>query len=1172
MEWIKKLFSFKKSSASAENNSVAVAGDNFAPITINQGLNESQLTSLQSDIGEIKFKMSEVAAITLSNDSAIRDAVDQQLDAEIDNIHKLITQYKPLTALQLLQSLYERVAPTATGRIRFRIKANMGMCHYILADSDKAAELFLDAYTQCPSDPKAIANKTLALLLTNKINEAYVFARDQLKADHSNEALAGYLIQVSRFIDTVDDPLELIPVDLHDTPTVIVGRIHYLQQRGRVVEWRTLAFRAAQIFSADEHIKRYAAEATISEILEDPQVQHKHSLSIDQRNQLINATGPLKQAWDTWRNGEGERPGPEIIAVVSNLLVAFLILRSYEQLGKLAEQAILKAGSNSELMECVARTVLQSGHLEIAKKALSLTADNPAVRFMRFHYAASRGDSETLAKFSENAIAEFPVNEQCWCRTAQFFASYKVQQKSPTSDQLAAVLEQVANDARGLTLFSQLTAEFGFEDLSRQAYKLACESIQEKSNIAVRMTVAREAAHRQDWSQLKRLLSGYVDTNVESQEFWNLVTAHANSTPVYDDSIQFFSSLPNDLLKLPRVALAYGTVQYNRGELNEAATWFERAFTAEPTDSHAILALAQTYYRQANHAAVEKLILSIDVAKIDGPPIDRIRLAQLMNMNGRSADAIAYAYEVLCENLKIAEVARLYFGLYLSLGNSGVVPSSAKVIPGCWIELQDQDGEKFECFVDDGQKFLNDQVFPISHPLVELTLGLTVGENFQQSRPFGSARKWTVKQIKNKYLHALHVVTSNYDKWFPNDTKLFKFNVSKQSDFEPLLDSIKEKSQSHEEILDGYVRDSLPLQLLAKGLHINVVGVAQVLRRKGRKIITSVGRLEDYKAAMANLEQRNYDGAVLDTYTTWFAACTDMLPLLKLTFRNLIVPRSVVDDLQGMLQENSALLGRSTLSLSWDNGTYYRTEHSPEEQVNLVTYIKERIDIIVANCTVLPVVWTAEPSDAAQAAMQHLGSHFWDPACLAKEKNRVLLSEDMFYRTWAIEALNVECGVWLDAVLNYSVQRNLISPQQRALAIIRLAQAKHSHLFIDRSILHYVYLADDDTALSNFSSVADVIGIKEADWMSHLVVCDEFFSMLWKPGCIATSKAAKATSILLEKLLRYPEHWAIMLEFLRYEASYSLKEYIDSWAIGHLLPYEERIAARKELAAARKPL
>lgn len=145
------------------------AGRNLADI-------KEQLTLLQS------------RAFSMPGDGTISVAsYEKALDAEIDCYRELNNSGKPQTALALLDGLIDRVKDTASGRLLFRIKANIASCHLRLGDEKRAGDLLLEAYDHAPEEPKAVANKAFGLLVLGKPADALAFARDAITKEPTND-------------------------------------------------------------------------------------------------------------------------------------------------------------------------------------------------------------------------------------------------------------------------------------------------------------------------------------------------------------------------------------------------------------------------------------------------------------------------------------------------------------------------------------------------------------------------------------------------------------------------------------------------------------------------------------------------------------------------------------------------------------------------------------------------------------------------------------------------------------------------------------------------------------------------------------------------------------------------------------------------------------------------
>ncbi|WID94477.1 hypothetical protein QO058_16660 [Bosea vestrisii] len=155
-------------------------GDNIIYVTVESGGSEFRAFAEQSRVIQEALLANQAmlqtlvqrdqSAVALTTDAttAIASAVERHLDTTIDGCRDTLMRGKPRAALAVFETLFTSLEPTASDRIRFRIKANMGHCLLGLGEEDGAADMLDEAVAFAPGDPKAIANKVLALVLRSE--------------------------------------------------------------------------------------------------------------------------------------------------------------------------------------------------------------------------------------------------------------------------------------------------------------------------------------------------------------------------------------------------------------------------------------------------------------------------------------------------------------------------------------------------------------------------------------------------------------------------------------------------------------------------------------------------------------------------------------------------------------------------------------------------------------------------------------------------------------------------------------------------------------------------------------------------------------------------------------------------------------------------------------------
>ena len=1144
--------------ASANNSSIAIAGDANAPVSITQNLNVALTDAHVDRITDGLYRAHEASiANQLPSDQTSRADSEKQIDGQIDAIRSYIGK-KPSVALDLLEKLYASAASTASGRIRFRIKANIGICHHLLGNDEKSASYLCDAYLQAPEEPKAVANNVLGLVLSGDVKAAFKFGTEQLKLHPENETLAGYLVLCAGHLPEVEDPLELVPPEKRKSSEVLTAYIYYLQKRGNDEKWWAIAWEGAEQYKDDEALQYYAALATLDKSSRDPQLKRTNVLSAGQRERLLPAVAVLKERWQQCL-GTDEKMRPDQAAVGYNLLSAYLHLGDFDSIRQFATVALANPLCPSEVLEHVGRLSFLAGDVATTRAVIAKAENSPTVAFLIFHLAAVDEDQASVAATPPEVINGFPEPEQDWCRVLVAVFGLEAKGQGFSEEELRALLPLARDSKRALIIIARKARKAGFESLSTEVYDMACSLVTPDSDYAGRTTVAREAAERRDWNTVIAVLDGYVSIEEDSEELDMLALAFANITPPRERGVEFYKTLAPRLLKQYRYALFAGTLNYNRGALEQAEKDFRQAIEAAPRSLDGILALAQTYLRAAKKEGAQELLETVDPGAVEGSPLEQMHLAQLLVRFGRPRDGIKLGYRVLCSAVDSSKVNLTYVGLILNT-ETGVIPMPDFVGPGCWVRLENQYQETaLVCLDDDGPDYRQERI-PLDHPLAVGAMGLRAGESFQVERPIGSPIQWRVQQILDKHVRAMQDVMQNYERRFPNHPGLWAMKVGKsEGDISGLLDIIKEQSERARTKLDLYLEKRLPMEVVAPMLGLDVLTLASRIRSSGNPIISNTGQLTDLDSAIRTLEVNDFELVVLDTYAAWSVVCSGMLSILARIFPTLAVPRSVVDQLLELLSEFDAAHDTDRMSLWWADGQFYRDTFTPEELKAQGQVIRQRIDELCNACKVLPVDWKEKPAPLVQQMIDAVGSpHILDAAYLAACGNNLLLSEDLFYRQWVGLIFPNLHHAWLQAVLKYALEAKIVARTEYAGAITSLASFQHEYVSVDPATLVAAYEGDATESLDRFSLLANCIGGRSPDWLSHLDVTAEFLRRIGDPPFV-DSRMVRAVSMMTEKLLRHAgDNWSVIYAALLVHprTTKKVRALLDLWRRGHFLPLE----------------
>lgn len=1083
---------------------------------------------------------------------------EANLDGEIDTYRDMAASGKPRTALPLLEKLLSRVQSSASGRILFRIKANIGSCLLALGDDQKAAATLAEAYEHAPNEPKAVANKAFSLLLQGQWQELLSFGTAALKEDPTNEGLAGCLVQAARFDTSITEPLDLVPEVLKGTPAVAIARVDFIRRRRPAGEWWSAAREATATHPANHHATQFAAEADIDEILTRESYQSTRLFTSDDRARLEAAVRTLVAQWNQERNTDGVLRA-EDAALCGNLIVALHALGEIPRALEIARQGLSLAPDDPDIISRATFAAIEAGDDALVEELLTKLPDGPDATVLRFRFHSSQGNWTELARLYEGEAHHIPAVEQLLIATAAEMAAIKLGAKDGRKERIEALAIEAAADPRASIVVADFARMEQLDDISERAFHAALGLIDENSHIAGRLMVAHHAARRGDWAIVADLLDGRVAEDRDSEELRLLARAFVNDSPIRERAVRFFDRLPPQVRELPFFLHAEGALQFNRGALSEAENALRKAVETQPNlDNY--LDLIAVLRRRDRADEVKPILDSIDLTTVVGTSGQKMILAQLLRAAGEGTKALAYAYDVLQSGKNDPDAALRYLGLIMMSPDHGLIPAVESIGIDTWVRLEDEHGKSHAFVIEDGEDRPADGILSPNHSLAATANGLKVGDTFDMPSAFGESRKWRVTEIKHKYLHALHDVMENFERRFP-DAKGFYTITMAEGDIQPALEQVRRASESNRQAADLYLLQNLPLNMVAAHLGGDTIGFAEYIRSLDFDIRTCIGTETERLTATSVMEQRRAGGAVLDAYAAWSVATMEAFDILQKVFGTLVVPQSVIDELRA-LRDKHEVDGQPSLTVAWHNGEFIKQEHTPEDIAVRRTYIEEQIGKIEQACEVRPATAPDNPSEIALTITEVFDTHSLDAAYLAAE-GYVLVSEDMHYRQVAEAACSAH-GVWLHAVFVLAAERGYIDTPRYVDLTVKLAWRRHGHLALQAEVLIHALETDSSPDLLDFQAIANFIGTKNAEMRSHLKVAIAFLNALWTNGGPNDLKRMRATSILCEKLIRY-RNWALTLAFIKSGSVDRLQTYIDGWIKGHFLPQDEFARAEVEI-------
>lgn len=1089
-------------------------------------------------------------ALVLPSDAPTADSstADTQIDSEIDRYRDLLLAGKPKSALQLLNTLLASLSAQNSGHIWFRVKANIGHCYLHIGDNEKAETWLTEAVEHAPGDAKASANRVLSMILRGDHQAAFDQALIDLDTDPENEALAAYAIQAAGHLE-IEDPISALPEPLRTTDAVVMHHIFNLRAKGDT-KWIELSMEGLERSPEDPHFRRYVAEGRIEAITAG---QHSKTwrLAPGDREVLIKSAEELERLWAEAKAGEAPERQDNIV-LCSNAVVARLLAGDKAQASDLIKDGLSVIPNDPDLLVKSAAVAMEIGDRSLAKELFDRLPSEGAGLLLRVQIAASLADWKYLNSLHQsNAISTVPETDLATVNAIVDSAHAKTLAKK---DHVAAekfLSQKIENShgvPRALVLLGKMAEDLGIRSLADTAFQGAMSAVTDESHISSRLMVAEYAEQRRDLRAVIKMLDGYIDTSVHSEELDELASAFAYLYPATARGLGFFSGLPEHIRQTEHVAVLEGILHTHRQDPKAAAERFAKAHDLAPEKLRPLLMLLQTLLREKDKAAVAEIIESLVPSAVSGSALERMHLAQFLALFGRKDEAFEVGFEALQSSRNDPKVNLNWIGLGLRNISHLAELSADAVDVGMWVKLISPEGQPNEFTIVDGPNRPSDGLYSKDHSIAGTAIGHRAGESFTVVDSIGRERVWKVEEVRHRYHHAYEDAVEHFNDRFPNENGFWVIKTQ-GDDIGPVLDLVKRQGERQDQLLEMFTNPLVPMAFMVEAAGGNVISFAETLRAKGLDIDVCDNTYAEIVQNIDAVKRFRGRGAVIDTFTHWTAVGLGAVDILQSVFGRLLVARSTFDQVVALSDEDPIEGTEPAGTAFFHKGQYYYDEMTPERLNARAAAISAREASLNSDFEIMPV---HAPEDADRDLFDHINRGAMDPIFVAKEHGVLLLSDDKRYRLLA-KSMAVE-GVWLQAVFHYARYHGLISKERYALLAADLASLRHASVMIDATDIATVVGQSTPDTRYRLHAISSCIGTKNADQGSHLRALLGAIHQLWVDG--PTLDGKYTTGLLIQNAIRFhQDRIAIILPAVEVVLSQYIggEEYFRNWRVGHFL-------------------
>lgn len=1117
---------------SAQESSVAINGPNSGPVTINN------LDTIAEAVS--KSYATQHAAIAQS----VAGDLQTEFDRQVDHYREQMNSGAINLALESLERLLADQNEKLSDLLKFRIKANIAICHYQLGNTIKGPNLLLEACTYAPEDKRAIANKALAYILQNDSNKALEYGNEKIVEHPDNDLLAGFLLQATRIKyqneDVFIDPFHRFSERLQLNPAVRLAHIHLLASQ-RADAWRTMAQDFLDEYPSDVQAKNLVAIGILHHYVENRQSVNGFTFTQEDVNELKLAAQYIDLEWQQFKNSDRVAHASDL-QNIQNLLILYKLAGNVEAIVKECTFVLTELTDDQDVIETTVRSLIDLKETELFEQAVQKVDDLSTAKKLRFLNKLANKDWLGLSNTQDYSLEKFDETFANHAKIVVYIARAFLGQ-ARGKEQLEKLLSNRELDSRGRLLLFEFSATSQITSVAKIAHLYGHGRVNEHTETIEFFHYMKLLRFLMAWREIVSRLEFHPAASENYELKHMLALGFLNEHPIRAEAVVFFEKyiIPNP----EGFELLTGVFYFKRNDFAHSVPLVEKYINEGGKDLFAFIVLCDIAKLSSDAPGMAKIFDTYNPSSMVGTPEQRIHVAKLRASIGNGTNALAEAYQILREHPDSAPVALGFFTTFLMVEKGEILDAISVVDNGYYYRLVPSEGEPIEKIVDPN----TENLLGLSPEKVDFYTQRVwrqeVGYEFTQEKLQGDI-VWRVDEIKHPYLHAFHQICQNYETQFPNAGGLWALRV-KDGDIGSLLEFMQRQADQDNSIFGEIVDKHMPLEIASGLSKKNIFDLYNLVRSRGGMISTCSGTKEERLGAMQLVESYRGRPAVLDTYTAKVAVELEILDALKMFFGDVLIAHNTIQTLQIMAVDKADF---HNASLPGDS------------------HILHAINKLQETCEIVEFNFPRSPNELTEKLIE-INAGGLAPYFIAGARDALFVSEDSYSREFAAHLYKIADSAWLQIVLNVLIHHGLITREIYARAVLGLAERKHNSVSVGFMLLEHIYQADKTADLAHLAHLRDFIGGPHAELESHYQLILQFILTRWvidyNPNydlaleqllllshgdAFPSAKALKATSMLLDKLIAIPGGEQKLRDLANLPVL-RLKDFIIGWWQGH---------------------
>ena len=1049
------------------------------------------------------------------------------LKDDIDYAKQLLETYKPETAFDYLVKMKDKKWSIISDKAKFRILANMGSAKLQMNLFDEAAEFFIQSYDYKKNDEKALFNLALAYSLKKDVPKA--LSTIKLIFDKNPINIEAQTLYIHNEKLKIEEIIEKIPKDIINKPEILheIGYRYYTEGNYiKAIEYFQLA-----INNDEENNPNILANfaSCILEMINNPNIIKKN----------VNINKTLEKIIDLFNKAIVIIQNTEEIKYKYQWILNRGIAKKLSQDLNGAEEDMKTALFYNENDRFVKRNLsllyfeqVQEKGIEFLKELVDTqkTIEDKLLLSDFYRLSQKYNDAEDLLKelinqdiddeLKSNAyrILETVYEDQGDDENANDINIKRL--KINSKDILARIDSAIRSNKRNN------------DELAKTKLLEAIDYVDDDTPLYERQILVNALYNNKLYKEAIGIFENFVNVNEDSAHSRKLLNCYYKIKK-WDKALEICKNIrkinKNDVYILNMETYIYEQL----GDNNAACELFEK-YLEEYDEPEVKLNLGLLYLRMNNDKALDSLLddrINYDNFSLE----NRIQLAQLLSIRNRRDDLFNILYETRRKFCNNSEAHSAYVWLILQRGNKDPDLLKIDTTTDNTVVFLEKEKEKDYYILEINESAdLSKKEINSKNPLYSKLINKKINDDIILVDSDFSKEIWIIKEIKSKFIHALHESMDILNKQFPEDKTFQKVNII-DNDVRKTLDLLTkdydEREKSFNEIINYYKEGKITIGILSDFLKKNIIEIWSFLVNNDKiGILNNTGNKNEY--SITNEVFSFKKNIVIDqiSLNTLVNINVDKEAIIKLD--KFIISQSLIDEINQYISEINAFEGQRGFTVFKNGDDYFRTDKTEEITKSQQTYLKRLLDFAKKYCHIIPL----EPKVISEIKdydkiKKLIGISSINSILLAKQSGALLYSDDLMLRKFAKTEYKVD-GFWTQYYLQKLMFENIICAEKYNNYVISLSDMNYKHTSINAEIILQSFKNSSWDISESSIKLLSILNGTNSDLLPAIMVSVNFTYILWNQIILSNERRDSIFIMLLNNLVKNRDKQTVIPLFI----------------------------------------